>query len=86
MAKKWIQKAHLKKGSLHRWAGVRSDKKFTVAELSALERCARWELREAHADGDKREAGRALHHLRMVLFAKRARGFGRKKKGYGKKK
>ena len=72
---KWIQKAKLKKGALHRWAGVSADHKFTADELQMLLAHADAELGHANKHGDAQDRKRARRHQRMVLFAQIARGF-----------
>lgn len=83
--KKWIQSAHLKKGGLHRALGRPLEHKFTASELREAEKDARSELKFWSAEGNRQQAGRALHTLRMVLFAKNVRGFkkhSKRKKSY----
>ncbi len=64
----------LHKGALHRWAGKPVTHKFTAHELDALEKRARNDHDSAVS---LRERQSALRHLRMVLFARRARKFSR---------
>jgi hypothetical protein len=83
--RRWIQKAKLKKGGLHRALGFPLEHKFTAFELGVAEGAARASLERWNAEGDHERADRARHMLRMVLFAKNARKFKRPKK-FGKRK